>query len=534
VKIKHSKFGAARANKKLIAGAAALALVGGIAPTLINGTYALSEDFDESVYYTTVGPFYYTATPDLRSQYENTEGITIEIADTRVADWYYGYSGRQDAKLKEVELKKTAIVKEGTRSGVKAVSEFYPLDIDDCDYEYACIQGNKVGETEIIIRQNGSIVDRYTLKSVKLSPKAHRMLPSGRAVSETGSLEGEEDDVLRLRNVLKYDEESDTRVSITGDRSFKITSSKEVYPWSGAELVWTIGYEQVGGGTSIEFVPISAYDNVYGLEENEDILANSTATIFEALQEDEDFFVRAIINGQSVYNYETSDGSVINWYSQRPQGGGAVELMGVEEKAPIRRGEYVVELTAEDADLKTATENALTAKLPGKATNVTFKSIEANVYSLHYQNGGGDVALSALRGALDEAEKDKIADFNKLGKAVTISFDVSDAEPAKSGYTRTWYVVREADGKTEAVSDVTYDTKNNRITFATDTFGAYAYAYVDEFVPVVPDTGIAPQKVAMVATATFAPLAVLTLGAFIARSRKKAANKLAKKHSHFE
>jgi hypothetical protein len=269
------------------------------------------------------------------------------------------------------------------------------------------------------------------------------------------------------------------------------------------------------------------------------MLANSTASIFETLQNDENFS-DMVSDGMAVSGYEIGDGSVINWYSREPRppksGKASKDLSLVDSGSELPRiqSEYVVELTAGEANINNTTKDALTAKLPGKATGVTFSSIEANVYNAYYSESSS-VNERGISSVDEDINKDKIADFVKLGKAVTISLDVSDAEPVKSGMTRKWYVTREVNGNVETVSDITYNEKAKTITFKTDTFGNFAYGYVDtKAAPSVPNTGSAPEKVAMVATATFAPLAAIVLGAFIARSRKKAANKLAKKHNHFE
>ena len=550
MKIKHTPWGVLASKKPIIAGAAALALVGGIAPALINNTNAYTRD-DDDVYYTTVGPYYFTATPNLREMAEEDSDIYMEIEDTRVADWYDGYSSELIHAAESMYLSTSGVEKKAVTRGTMPIDGYFPIYSDDCDYQYACIQGKKVGETQITVYRNGSIIDRYTLKSVKLSPKARRMIPYGRTISETGSLEGEEDDVLILRNALSRSESS--MVSIKGEREYKITTSNQS-PYGGATLVWTIGNQQVGGGTDFMVVPVSAYDKISESEENEDKLANSTASIFETLQEDEELSY-LIREGRSVYGYEINDGSVINWYSRQSGGGSSAQRddkiieKGIAESKllnakvsvePRIQSEFVVELTAEEAEIGNNAKNALTEKLPGKVAGVTFSALEANVYNVYYRESGGyDSLLMNMRSgtlvAGQDYEKDKIADFEKLGKAVTVALDTSDAEPVASGMTRTWYVVREADGKVETVSDITYNEKTNLITFETDTFGNYAYGYVDEkTAPLVPDTGTAPEKVAMVATATFAPLAAIALGAFIARSKKKAANKLAKKLNHFE
>jgi hypothetical protein len=557
MRIKHTSLGALRSSKKLIAGVAALALVGGIAPTLISNTHAATDD----TLYTTVGPFYYT-TSGLDLDWINDNDATVRVADTSVAD-FYGYSDEELDAMRMVSPVSTESLETTTLDLDGMVSETYPGVPDDdydgplwydyCDERYACLQGKKVGETEIIISRDGEEDIRIPLKSVELTPKARNLTAAGNTVSGTGSLNGADDSLLRIRGTYRSE---NVALTVKGERGYSVSTSSEgsIRDEIGGEIIWTIGRQTVGGGTYFDFFPIKAVDTINGNKTNEKNLRNSVVNIVDTVYSDPEKYESIFASEGDIYNFPLNDGSIVNIYNRGRISGGVEASFAKAISVPSydERG-FLVELTAAEPELSNSEENKLTDKMPKNAEVVDFSDIEAVVYRYYYSwNGGGNyyqmnasMLMSGLGGTSDvedsdyELVKQQVADFVKLGKAIslTVTVEAPEADKVAAGYTRKWYATYNEGNKVNRI-EVDYNEKNNTLSFETHYFGAYAFGYVDEknrdFVPAVPDTGVAPSKVITTAVATFLPLVGIAGAAFIIRSKKHAAHKLAKKHNHFE
>jgi hypothetical protein len=564
MKVNRTPLGLIRANKKIVAGAAALALVGGITPTLILNTnaYEAANNADDIVF-TTVGPYYFTNSGlDLDAIYD--DGAEVHIEDTSVADFYMredeGYIAEgiavRDSKVQvdfdTVELNLDSLTRESYLSNYDYDG---PIWYGYCDTQYACIQGKKVGETNIVIEREGKEDIRIPLKSVELTPKAITVAALGKSISGTGSLKGADDSFLRIRESYRDD---GVAIALNGERGYTILSSNDTNSSDGAyaELVWTIGNQTVGGGTMYRFMPIEAKDLVFGSTENEDALIDATAKLFEKIYSDEGAILNDVHNGRDVLGVQLEDGSIVNILglksTPRKAESKAPALM-VKGEAADRvmvgpRSGFLTELTTEEAIISKAEETRLNSKLPKNTTVVDYENLKATVYRFYRYSGGSKArAVESVLPESDEEyiEKDALAEFTKLGKKATISLEAPEVEPVEAGKTRKWYATYNNNGQIERV-DVNYDAETNTFTLKTNVFGNYALGYVDtdntpatdnkkSDTPKVPDTGIAPEKVVTTAIATFVPLASLAVIAFITREvKKKTSNKLAKKFNHFE
>ena len=563
MKMNHTPLGRFRSSKKFVAGAAALALVGGIAPTLVSTTHAPTDD----TIYTTVGPFYFT-TSNLDLDWISDNDATVRVADTSVAD-FYGYEGGDVYvnSLQTVSPVTTEDLETTTLNLDNLVEETYPGISDDeydgpisysyCRTQYACLQGKKVGETELIISRDGEEDIRIPVKSVELAPKAMNFTASGEVLSGTGSLNGADDSLLRIRETYRSE---NVALTVKGERGYSISSSEDATLRSelGGEIIWTIGRQTVGGGTRFMVFPINAVDNIMGDKKNEQMLKKSTVNIFNTIYNNPEKYEFAFGLDRDIYGLAIDDGSVVNIYNSN--GGkvirsGNVETLKTAKLAEARyigrydeRG-FLTELTAGDVEISKNEETKLTNKLPKNAVVSEFTDIEAIVYRYYYiWNGSAEKRVKAMDvlqsglGAESEEEdylviKDQIADFVKLGKKISFSIDAPKTDAVAAGHTRKWYATYNNNGKIEKI-EVAYDKETNTLNFETNVFGTYAFGYVDEknrdFVPAVPDTGVAPSKVITTAVATFLPLVGIAGAAFIIRSKKHAAHKLAKKHNHFE
>jgi hypothetical protein len=567
MKLNHTPLGALASKKKVVAGAAALALVGGIAPALVNATHAVepglavAEPTMPSTLYTTVGPYYFTSTPIPNFYDVYDDDLTIYVEDTSVADFYNGSYSNGSPKVIEKKTTLEDMTLSGTElSKGKALLPGPGMYIDayDCeDSRYLCLQGKKVGETRIVIRRDGEAPKYVTLKSGKLSPKAYTILASGTSITETASIEGIDDELLQIGNAYGRN------VSITakGDRQFTLTSSNfgTTMSRTSAELVWTLGNQLVGGGTYYSFLPIEAEDKISGLEENEHKIANSTASMIETIYEHADDLAYYFMNGEDIYNFSVNDGSIVNIYNSAMNGGIEKEVTWKSSSSnsknatspePFLGGNYAVELVAKDTKLAEVTKDELASKLPGKVKGVKFNTLEANIYLLRYMDHavaaeelvtivGRTRAAGSLEAAdLDDygVEKIKYADFSKLGNAVAVSIDVSSDEPVAKGYTRKYYVaVQGSNGTVTTVDNVVYDKKSGKLSFYASDLGNYVYGYVDtKTAPSVPNTGAAPVNTVATAAATILPLIALAGVAMIVRTKKHADKKLAKKFNNFE
>ena len=569
MKVNRTPLGLIRANKKIVAGAAALALVGGITPTLILNTnaYEAANNADDIVF-TTVGPNYFTNSGlDLDAIYD--DGAEVHIEDTSVADFYMREGGSlqaeginlRDSKVQvdfdTVELNLDSLTRESYLSNYDYDG---PIWYDYCNTQYACIQGKKVGETNIVIEREGKDDIRIPLKSVELTPKAMTVAVLGKTISGTGSLKGADNSYLRIRESYRDD---DVAIALNGDRGYTILSSKDANssysPY--AELIWTIGNQTVGGGTEFRFMPIEAKDLVFGSTENEDALVDATAKLFEAIYSDDGTIMNTVYNGRDALNVQLEDGSIANIFGRessprKAESGTPMTRVkagtAAREIAAPSRG-YLTELTTEEAIISKAEETRLNSKLPKNTTVVNYENVKATVYRFYRYSNNAEKGIKVDAMVAPEntpyedydIEKYSIAEFTKLGKKATISLEAPEVEPVEAGKTRKWYATYNNNGQIERV-DVDYDAETNTFTLKTNVFGNYALGYVDtddtpaaddkkSDTPKVPDTGIAPEKVVTTAIATFVPLASLAVIAFITREvKKKTSNKLAKKFNHFE
>jgi hypothetical protein len=507
MKIKHTTLGALASKKTVIAGAATLALVGGIAPALINNTFAEGSFvlLRESLY-TTVGPDYFTRI-DLDGITDQDYDIDIEIADTSVATRYYGQDSSYGRKA-DVSDKK----------GKKRY-----IDSDYCSYdEVLCLQGKKIGNTDITIYVNGNAY-YYNLVSVKLTPEALNVGAFGDSFSGAATIEGADESLLTLDD---YENWGNAYVSISGSRgtnyrinSDRYSSNNSSY-YGDVELNWKIGNQYVGGGTYFEFIPLVVTNNIDDSEETDALLKNEALSLFKSLWSDPELYDSSYIN---VDNYETETGALVNIHFSPRNVNGPTD-------------HYEITAGVEDAELSSTTKNKLAEKLPGKVSDIKYKkvSVAGDLYYYYYNGAQSQLNLDAPAMAPIDIRKIEMGEFTKFSTSLNIALNVSDAPVVKDGYTRKYYVAMENGNKVELV-DAKYNEKTNTLSFDTQYFGNFAYGYVDEKkAPVVPNTGTAPKQVAMVATATFAPLALIALGAVIARNKKKATKKLSKKLSHFE
>ena len=500
--------------KKLAFGAAALALVGGIAPTLINNTYAegtlIKPPLLRDTLYTTVGPDYFTMI-DLDGITDQGYEIDVDIEDTSVATRYYGVESGHSPKKK---------VK--TSSDTRAAKGKKFADPDYCDDEYVlCLQGKKIGETEITIYVDGSAYD-YNLVSVKLTPEAYNVGAFGDSFTGTATIEGADEELL----TLDYsDYWGNASVSNSGSRGTNYRVRSEKYSsyndssYGEVELTWKIGDQYVGGGTDFEFIPLVVVNNIDDLEETDELIKAESLAFFKSLWTNPEFYDSYYINAT---DFETETGALAN-----------VHFDYDDVDGPTDRYEFTADV--KDAELSTAAKNKFVEKLPGKVSDVKYKQVSVTG-ELYYYYGGFPSNLA------EYSSNDRVAgpsygsntrsiemgEFTKFGTPLNITLDVSDAPELKSGYTRKYYVAMENGNKVELV-DGEYNEKTKTFTFATQYFGNFAYGFVDELVPKVPDTGSPLEKVAKTAAVSFLPLIALTGVAFGIRNRKKASHKLAKK-----
>ena len=478
MKLLHTPLDALTSKKKVIAGVAALALIGGITPALTNNTYAadLADDTEEETVYTTIGPRYYTYVDDILGYYKNNN-YDISIADTSVADFY----------------------------------------TERCYTDYACLQGKKIGSTEIVLEKDGEDTLYIPVQSVELTPEAISLKKIGEKFSVTGSINGADDSLLTIYDVGGWGVEARQ----TGERSVYIDSSNTSGQGS-AEINWMIGNQYVGGGTNYAFMAIEGIDNVFHISENEEVIERAvidfvTSSFSDTPREmpSDSIFVTQEGN---VFRFAMSDDNTYYGPMEKLQGS----------------------LDFYDASLSESTKDKLASELPKGVKGVKYKDIKVFVKEYFRQGGGGEAAALNSLVAMpvnNNGGNMTIGYFESLVEPLTMAIDVSNVKAVKDGYTRKWYVTRDNNGTIEKV-DATYDEDSDTIRFATNIFGLYAYGYVDEKesapAPLVPNTGIAPKQIATTAVATILPLLGIAGVAFMIRSKKRTDNKLAKKHNHFE
>jgi len=498
MKLKHTILGAFGLKKKIILGAAAFALIGGTAPAFVNNSHALQENTD-NVIYTTVGPHYFTLAG---LDYYVNEGATMYIEDTSVADFYTGGGEKLigDGPSFNAEATNLPVATDLLRVAKDPdEDEYRPIDNYICgNEEYACLQGKKIGETEIIVEQNGRVVNRIPLISVNFSPEYYVIELGNSVINGEGSIEGADNDLLVLRNILADD---GARGTITGQRSFTIDTTGQNYSYYQIMLVWTIGNQRVGGGTCYETGNLVAEDLIADSKDVEAGLIDSLLDIYRATE----------VNGLYGAIVEGDKGAIIEWND------------GWSWSASY----FKATLDLEETNLSSSKQTKFINSLPKEASTPEFGRLRAKVYFC-YEDSGHERAMEepVHEGCVEEGE------LIRLSEKTNITINVPDAPALKSGYTRTYYVAIENDGKIENVEGK-YDEKTKTFTFSTNLIGNFAYSYTDEFVPVVPDTG-SIEKITKTAAITFLPLMTLAMIAFGIRNKKKATNKLAKKHNHFE
>ena len=510
-------------GKKLAFGAASLALIGGMAPMLTNNSYAYTYNYSDMLY-TTVGPDYFTIL-DIEG-ITDQEGVTVRSADTSIVDRYYG-DDINDAMIfgKKLAAEKERKVPIGAPSFV-------------CSMEgYICLQGKKIGETELTIYSNGDTY-RYPITSVKLTPEANNVGALGDSFTGTATIEGADEDLLSL---VDYDSRGNVNVSIRGNRgtSYTVRSYKDSdSSRNRAYLYWRIGDQYVSGGTNFTFYPVEIENNVDGLDETNTILKEATLDLilsFEGNGTLKPIPVDALSSAKGV----SSDGAiVINDFETRDGSIADINFNTYDINGPLANYKTIYDL--DENDLSSALKTKLTDKLPNTISNIAYKNVSIKTNYGFYDYSGSDgpikaVAKRELVELVDDSDYDDYdvayiayAEFKKLGTPLNITLDVSDAPELKSGYTRKYYVAMENGNKVELV-DGEYNEKAKTFTFATQYFGNFAYGFVDELVPKVPDTGSPLEKVAKTAAVSFLPLIALTGVAFGIRNRKKASHKLAKK-----
>ncbi len=92
-----------------------------------------------------------------------------------------------------------------------------------------------------------------------------------------------------------------------------------------------------------------------------------------------------------------------------------------------------------------------------------------------------DITISAKAG-------DVTVSLTELSKKIPLTIGVPEAPDIAEGYTRTYYILREHDGKVEKLDAVLSDD-GKTLTFESDLFSRYAIAYVDtKNAEVTPDT----------------------------------------------
>ncbi len=510
MRLNHTPLGRARSNKKLIAGVAALALVGGITPALILNTHA------EEMIYTTVGPDFYTITKDALN-YSDVSRIYIE--DTSVADFY---------------------------------DESW-----DCSEEYSCIQGKKTGETEIVVERTDNETLYLPLKSVKLNTNKYYVQDNRTTIERTATLTGAGNSLLSIYEV-EDDEAGDATLEQTGTASYRI-SSNNIENENTFDITWKIGEQIVGGGTEIVLRPIEAHDKISHNSENEKILREAVVSLIEANEDVTSLSYNGTISdeaGNVAYGRKYTDSELRDFLNNvrtgAPYGVGAIMDISEYDPKTDNREEEVYKMVFGDKEVSGV--HYMTAYIGiGNCVNLVsgadylkrddYEDMYTSIAS--YDEESGRVCMNAAR-------------VEKLAKPLTYTLKTDDVEPVKEGFKRTWYVYLpdytiapgpDVDHAFNVVDSV-YDEENNTLSFKSEYPAEFAYAYVDSEIeaepeegpeekpkddtPAVPNTGIAPTKVVSTAVTTFLPLMAIIGFAFIVRNKKKASNKLAKKHNHFE
>ena len=487
----HTLLGFKHSSKKqaVIAGFATMALAACVSAGNVNAierdVYGSIDNLPDELY-TLVGPMYFTfSSIESDELYDGNHYAYIE--DTDIADFLVSPFG-----------------------GGMAMDENMPPTIMECTDNYACIQGKKAGETNLIIEEDGEVVKRIHLVSGTFAPEYAKYIPSGVTYEGSGELTGIDNDLLKLVSV--YTPSSKVQISKTGTRSLKITSNDTLDQGKVACGIWKIGNQYIGGGTNYNIIMVEVNDEASLNNANRDLLAFTTTSIFETIAYDPWNYGEKLMNGIDLPDLTVANGSKINiihpgeneyWVAYMPGFPGS---------------KYTIDLELINEDhFKDGYAEELKENLPEKATSVSAGAIHVEVNSVSPTFNSEDPTTIYI-GEVVEFSDD-----------ITVTIQNVEVPELKAGYTRTWNVAfTDYEGETEVI-DAEYDSEAKTLTFKTSKVGDFAFGYYDEFIPLVPDTGSALEKVAKTAAVSFLPLIALTGVAFGIRNRKKASHKLAKK-----
>jgi hypothetical protein len=496
----HTPLGLIRANKKIVAGATALTLVGSIAPALI-----LNSNAAATPVYTTVGPDFFTVIG-----YDITDSSTMRayIEDTSIADFY-----DEDWR---------------------------------CSTEYSCLQGKKTGSTRIVIENYQNETTYIPLTSVKLDSNTYYVQDNRTTVSRTGSITGANNSLLTIDSI-DDDEAGAASIEQTGAASYRI-SSDDIENENTFSITWKIGDQEVGGGTEVALKPIEAHDLVSHDEKNEEILRKATVSLIEANEEVTSLSYYGQIEdkiGNIAYGHNFDDTDLYNFTHNTRTGApyaiGAT--LSMDEYIPASENSYndTKELVFGDKEVKDAHFYNLYSYIGNCVDLISgadyVNSLDKRRAIATYDNESGRVCMNASQ-------------IEALAEPITITLD-TDAEPVEDGFERTWYtyVPKYDEGHDFVEIPSTYNEEDGTISFSTKNLEAFAIGYIDtekeeeptvepvdepkEDTPKAPNTG-SMSKVATTAVATFLPLMMIVGLAFIARAKKHSSSKLAKKINHFE
>lgn len=498
----HTPLGRIRSNKKFIAGAAALALVGGITPALISNSNAAVMPI-----YTTVGPDFFTI---IGYNVADSDTSRVYVEDTSIADFY-----DEDWR---------------------------------CSEDYSCLQGKKTGRTNIVVERNNNDNVYIPLTSVTLNSNAYYAQDNRTTVERTASITGASNDLLTIYSI-ENDEAGSGSIERTGSTSYRI-SSNDIDNENTFDITWHIGDQEVGGGTEIVLRPFEAHDLISHNEANEDVLRKAAVSLVEANEEVTSLSYSGPIEDRAgniasgnVFDDDDLRNFTNNTDTTSPYAIGAT--MTVDEYLPESEDEYNYTVNQVFGD-KEVTGARFFTPYAHVGNCVSLSSGADYVTGLDpydaiavYDDESGRVCMNA-------------SEIKELAEPVTITLDTA-VKPVKDGYERTWFVYQADDRFNFSEIDSTYDENEETISFETTTFTNFAVGFADteikdeptdeptdgptdepkEDTPAVPNTG-SSSKVLTTAVATFLPLMMIAGLSFIARAKKRSANKLAKKHNHFE
>ena len=199
----------------------------------------------------------------------------------------------------------------------------------------------------------------------------------------------------------------------------------------------------------------------------------------------------------------------------------------VENFATLTDGQKI---TLEDGTTVTITSatNTKDAILAGNGIDLNLVSEETTLDDSQAAAVAGVLPSGATQFGAAEISVNLVSGGNTLGtvstlpQALELSYDVSGITPVAEGYSRAWKVVHIHNGEAELI-DATYDAESNKLYFESDSFSAFAFAYVDTKIAGgdesevigTPDTGVFTNQ-ATTESSNGAVVAVLTITAFVA------------------